>query len=440
MSFQQWKISSDNFNMRMRLCYGSRSNIYHKCEEHSSLKSDLDLLRNVDIVKEADTCTAVLLHNLAEPEWITIDCDQKLFRDIVCIANEISQDKEVSINMLNKYHLCSLGSLKVKTICLQFEWKYFLDIVRDTNFKLTLGNRHSLRGHIQFLLANVKHNYMIPFYFGNYQNIVIIKKFFEIYNITEEKAKANSAAYFVHVYKIMDTIQSEKYMFECKHGVYILYTDMFYHDAKCKELDGNNITDIILLNNTKTCPQLFYLTSNRHCKIYISLKFVDSLDKHEEKEPTIFHYGHPGNSTIHQITDHKCMHKGELYCDMDQELCFNFSDICQYHLNEVHQLIPCPTGTNLYNCKPFECNKEFKCYLSYCVPWRYVCDGKWDCPQGFDELTSHGCGQNRECKNMLKCEGSQICIHLEDVCNGVVDCPYGNDEAEHCNWNIPLLS
>ena len=64
------------------------------------------------------------------------------------------------------------------------------------------------------------------------------------------------------------------------------------------------------------------------------------------------------------------------------------------------------------------------------------CDGKWDCPKGLDESQNEGCGSIRSCINMLKCKGSQICIHLKNICDGIVDCPNGNDEGDHCSWNI----
>ena len=31
------------------------------------------------------------------------------------------------------------------------------------------------------------------------------------------------------------------------------------------------------------------------------------------------------------------------------------------------------------------CNMRFKCELAYCIPWNYVCNGRWDCPNGEDE-------------------------------------------------------
>ena len=69
----------------------------------------------------------------------------------------------------------------------------------------------------------------------------------------------------------------------------------------------------------------------------------------------------------------------------------------------------------------------FKCPNFYCTPLSYICDGKWDCPHGYDELYL-GCGPNRLCKHMYRCTNSQICIHIEDTCNGFLDCPKNDDE------------
>ncbi len=38
----------------------------------------------------------------------------------------------------------------------------------------------------------------------------------------------------------------------------------------------------------------------------------------------------------------------------------------------------------------FECPETyFKCPGNYCIPYQYLCDGEWHCPDGEDEL---GCG------------------------------------------------
>ncbi len=70
----------------------------------------------------------------------------------------------------------------------------------------------------------------------------------------------------------------------------------------------------------------------------------------------------------------------------------------------------------------------FKCPGYYCIPWKYVCNERWDCPEGIDESFRDTCQGDRDCKNLIKCKQSNICIHFGDVCDGVQDCPLGDDE------------
>ena len=112
--------------------------------------------------------------------------------------------------------------------------------------------------------------------------------------------------------------------------------------------------------------------------------------------------------------------------------CYNFTDICVYRLNKYFDMMPCTNGGHLENCRTFDCNQMFKCQKSYCVHWIYVCDGKWDCPQGDDELNNNVCSGEKNCQLMYKCRGFKLkCISIGNVCNGQVDCPFHDDEM-HC--------
>ena len=104
-------------------------------------------------------------------------------------------------------------------------------------------------------------------------------------------------------------------------------------------------------------------------------------------------------------------------------------------------LIPCRNGGHLQNCIYFECNVMFKCTASYCIPWSYVCDGKWDCPDGDDELNNPFCNKDRACVHMYKCRNTtQTCVHVGNVCDSTKECPLGDDEL-YCdlkNVKCPL--
>ena len=112
--------------------------------------------------------------------------------------------------------------------------------------------------------------------------------------------------------------------------------------------------------------------------------------------------------------------------------CYFLGEICSYRLNLYNQLIPCRNGGHLQSCKNFECNLMFKCIETYCIPWPYVCDGKWDCPEGDDELKNPVCTEDQLCVYMYKCRNAkQTCIHIGNVCDQKTDCPLGDDEL-HC--------
>lgn len=194
---------------------------------------------------------------------------------------------------------------------------------------------------------------------------------------------------------------------------------LFYQtlkDGTCHSHWQFNIqSDLMVNNNTLDCKDGNFISQE------LKDDFVIDCGHIPEDEPemlTLLEYG--GNST--------CPNNGQLQCRKGHSRCYNISDICVYRLNEFQVITPCRTGEHIQSCKMFECNMKFKCPESYCIPWNYLCDGKWDCPQGFDESNIHYCGVIRRCVNMFKCTNSQVCVHLGDVCNYDLDCPNGDDE------------
>ena len=56
-----------------------------------------------------------------------------------------------------------------------------------------------------------------------------------------------------------------------------------------------------------------------------------------------------------------------------------------------------------------------------------MCNGKWDCPYGLDEIPNQNCTSDK-CQFLCKCVGSHICVHLGQFGDGISDCPSGDDE------------
>ncbi len=122
------------------------------------------------------------------------------------------------------------------------------------------------------------------------------------------------------------------------------------------------------------------------------------------------------------ISDH-CS-ESELSCYPGMQNCFDISYICLYDFDMFGNMLHCRNGRHLQNCVDFPCSNTFKCSHSYCIPWRRVCDGIFDCPLKDDE---NHC-EHYKCLNTLKCKFTHICVHPIEVCDGISHCPHGDDE------------
>ena len=154
------------------------------------------------------------------------------------------------------------------------------------------------------------------------------------------------------------------------------------------------------------CSFFYLKKADRTCQVYSELSALNHFDNSFLKNPNDKH----------------------IPCGNESVTFFEVSDICTYVLNDLEKLVPCKNGDHLQTCTDFECNMKFKCPMFYCIPWNYVCDGKWDCPHGYDQITQSFCLEGQHCTNMFKCRNSVICIHLRDMCDGKDSCPLGDDE------------
>ena len=69
--------------------------------------------------------------------------------------------------------------------------------------------------------------------------------------------------------------------------------------------------------------------------------------------------------------------------------CYNFESLCQYDLSlpvtnmSSSGILPCSSGKHLMHlCDDVICSYSYKCFNSYCIPLRRLCDHVIDCPQG----------------------------------------------------------
>ena len=177
------------------------------------------------------------------------------------------------------------------------------------------------------------------------------------------------------------------------------------------------------LSNNEIVKNKKIFEENVHCstnKVQNYQLINDLVLDCEHDEPHLY-------NIYRNVALYSCPSTNFIPCRRGHSQCFTIADTCIYRLNKINNLIPCRTGEHIQQCEHFDCNLKFKCPSYYCIPHAYTCDGKWDCPHGYDELLLE-CGQHRSCKNMYSCKNSQICIHIEDTCDGYLDCPEKDDE------------
>ncbi|XP_030850190.1 prolow-density lipoprotein receptor-related protein 1-like [Strongylocentrotus purpuratus] len=110
--------------------------------------------------------------------------------------------------------------------------------------------------------------------------------------------------------------------------------------------------------------------------------------------------------------------------------CASHTTRCLHKLDEYGFFTGCRDVTHLRACGNFECPESYlKCPSSYCIPLRYRCDGKMDCPSGEDEAF---CDEYECPDGSYRCHGQHYCIGLDHVCDDIIHCPERDDE-EFCD-------
>ena len=120
-----------------------------------------------------------------------------------------------------------------------------------------------------------------------------------------------------------------------------------------------------------------------------------------------------------------CQSQHMLECYPGHIRCYFPEHQCQYYLSSItNLLLVCRNGKHLENCGETLCTYQFKCPQSYCISYNYVCNGVWDCWNGYDEYKC----TSQFCRGLYSCIRSSNCVPLDCLCNGISDCRNSDDE------------
>ena len=406
--------------------------------------TDLDkvIKKSLEVLQPSDEsrCTMLLVLNLAESQWVQVPCSQPLLHTVIC-----SKRQQQNTDIIPQIHKrdCPKYAVRIQSICYVFLKLYSAANIHKTSIQSC--SRYNMVPSIildvslfQTVFTAIELKTLsllsIRLFDLDRMNLIIFEKFWmkierkqitidslpdaDVHHVCERPASEN---HNIAIYSNIVQCQNGKFVSgfifhsidkECEN----VQDKMSIHDGKSPTSCKNSSNGSIYL-----CSFLFYKFYKGGSNSFIKLdSLTGSLDQTiSEKVTKDFK-----DTLQYYRSNSKCTKPDQLPCYPDSSICFSFSSICVYRLNSYGTLVPCKTGSHLQECRGFTCNLHFKCSGYYCIPWGYICDGKWDCPFGYDEKSC----SHRHCKTMFKCVRSQICLHIGDICDGYNDCPLDDVE------------
>ena len=217
-----------------------------------------------------------------------------------------------------------------------------------------------------------------------------------------------------------------------------------YNDCSDSE-DEHNCTDVCSLNTNDcftsciqpscVCHEFYYqcesggcIQYDKFCNGIINCKYGD--DETNCLKDTSLHPSINVSSAVQYIDSDFCYGGFDFLPCYSRTECFPIASICHYDSSNG-VLTHCADGTHIYGpCDFIACNDEFKCFQSYCIMTRKVCDGMADCPDADDEAHC----ENMSCPGHLRCYKTSYCVPPSEICDGTDHCPGGDDEhfCQHC--------
>ena len=418
------------------------------------------------VTSTAKTCTLLLLSNLVHPEWVPVSCKISLTPNVLC-----TKEVDLEINMTSISQGCFQFHTMKNGTCFYFFPKR-QNMIQATHMSMS-SILKEMKHKIMQKTWNVKVSNIQQFHSKEhlcflFQAVDIFTQYQRHFTeIDAVKCRAALKDYTVFTSEFSQHPLGNN-IFHCTDGTFISSTNICDDKADCADRSDEfhcicmNVTEKThckYLNNsttTKECASLFYKSKQNWYNIYKQLMFSETLSsKHGRANKNISTFLCLKLGILLKLTQvddlvsdcgpaaedeerlkalltkgmkATCSDLGEIPCTYGHSKCYILADICVYSLDINNHVSPCRTGTHLAECTDYECHMKYKCPGFYCIEWSLVCDGKWDCPFGFDEEKNYNCNQHRNCLQLYKCKQSTVCIHLGDVCDQIEDCPDREDE------------
>ena len=214
-------IFGDNFENRLeRVNYESILSVYPY------------LVNNVGINGSYydTTCFMMLLVNLAEPDWIQIDCHQKILPNVLCYLQKTSKEGKMNTNVtfVHERKACPKSQILKNNSCYLFVWLNGRD---KKPMKQLCKNNNAYPIHLrnitffQYLfdaVAVVFPPFMFLHSLEDYLYKFTYRKYVNIYVYSKEEILSNETAGLHICSSEIKLISTGDNVFHCKHGSSVL--------------------------------------------------------------------------------------------------------------------------------------------------------------------------------------------------------------------------
>ncbi len=380
-----------------------------------NFEEDVDVVDTVRklsrVFIDGEICSLMFVTNLVNPQWAPVRCGTPILADVLCSITKLNRSNrtEDQNHQQGLLEMCSAHQILKSDKCFHIFWKTpGAQNITRLNHTVVKMTRKDIK-QFDFLFKSTGYS---------------LSPLFRL--VENSRAKLGVYNQLLDRYIFTSTSDSGGFLLN-RHDPHTV--DLGGHILLCEE--GHFTSVVSQCGEDLSClmqPNRFKLSGCSSSKLGETADCsVNKLTSKPFKQTTFPNSSDVTVALAQFDKRHTCADAIDISCFQADNKCFPVYKVCVYSTDASHCLVSCKSGAHLQNCKEFECNKMFKCPNYYCIPWSYVCDGKFDCPNGKDEQQECLKGASR-CQNMFKCTGGSVCLHIGSVCDGKLDCPAHDDE------------